>query len=116
MASPNSKSNHLEFKLWMDALGRQNKLMGKSVMSVSTLPSLSDNQRQGESKFRKWNIHQLMKWILYHPWYGWCQDLKKVAQLVSGSSSIFSSRQTSDVYQTSFCNVSLTLFLVCFVH
>ena len=61
MASPNVKSDNLAFRLCMYALERQNNIADKTVISVSALPSLLDNQGQGESKFRKWNIQQLMK-------------------------------------------------------
>ena len=78
MASPNKKSNNLAFRLWMDALERHNNLMGKSVISVSTFEELSDTRGHGESRFKnEWNIQQFMERILYHPWYGWYQKLKK---------------------------------------
>ena len=42
VASPNSKSNHFAFRLWMDALERQNNLADKTVISISALPSFEE--------------------------------------------------------------------------
>ena len=81
MDSPNVKLDNLAFRLWLDALEKHSNLANKTVVSVSPIPSfeeLSDNQGQEETKFRnKWKIQQFMEWILYHPWYGWYQNLKK---------------------------------------